>query len=234
MRHVCPTAVVKERSLFSSRNSSHDLEPRFLADLCKFDNRTLLVVSDDYNNYVEFARLHTVTFRAIIKELKEKFARFGIPNALKTDNGPQFASTEVSVFAKTWMFEHKTSSSTYAQSNGKVENAVQTVKRLIKKCKTSGDQNSKHFLTSAVHQCKTLLPVAVYLLQPSYPTDEDTTKLIGNKQRQKFYYNKHRKPLEPIVAGDTVQMKLPGQDTWTPGTCLGQEPCHPIEETADS
>ena len=164
----------------------------------------------------------------------KNFARFGIPNALKTDNGPQFASAEVSVFAKTWMFEHKTSSSTYAQSNGKAENAAQTVKWLFKKCKTSGDQNSKHFLTSAVHQCKTLLPVAVYLLQPSYPTDEDTTKLIGNKQRQKFYYNKHRKPLEPIVAGDTVQMKLPGQDTWTPGTCLGQEPCHPIEETADS
>ena len=39
--------------------------------LCKFDSRTLLVVSDDYHNYVEFARLHTVTFRAIIKELKE-------------------------------------------------------------------------------------------------------------------------------------------------------------------
>ena len=94
---------------------------------------------------------------------------------------------------------------------GKQKNAVQTVKRLFKKCKTSGDQNSKHFLTSAVHQCKTLLPVADYLLQPSYPTGEDTTnsKLIGNKQRQKFYYNKHRKPLEPIVTGDTVQMKLP-------------------------
>ena len=142
---------------------------------------------------------------------KKNFARFGIPNALKTDNGPQFASTKVSVFAKTWIFEHKTSSSTYAQSNGKAENAVQTVKRLFKKCKTSGDQNSKHFLTSAVHQWKTLLPVADYLLQPSYPTDEDTrnSKLIGNKQRQKFYYNKHRKPLEPIVTGDTVQMKLP-------------------------
>ena len=234
MRYVWPTAVVKERSLSSSRNSSLDLEPRFLADLCKFDNRTLLVVSNDYRNYVEFAHLHTVTFRAIIKELKENFVRFGFPNALKTDNGPQFASTEVTVFAKTWIFEHKTSSSSYAQSNGKAENAVQTVKRLFKKCKTSGDQNSKHFLTSAVHQCKKLLPVADYLLQPSYPTDEDTRKLIGNKQRQKFYYNKHRKPLEPIVTGDTVQMKLPGQDTWTPGTSLGQEPCHPTDESADS
>ena len=67
------------------------------------------------------------------------------------------------MFAKTWIFEHKTSSSTYVQSNGKAENAVQTVKRLFKKCKTSGDQNSKHFLISAVHQCKTLLPVADYL-----------------------------------------------------------------------
>ena len=108
------------------------------ADLCELDNRTLLVVSDYYSNYVEVARLNTLTSRAIIKSLKEIFARFGIPDTLITDNGPQFASAEFSVFAKTWMFDHKTSSPKYAQSNGKAENAVQTVKRLFKKCMTSG------------------------------------------------------------------------------------------------
>lgn len=100
--------------------------------------RTLLVISDYYRNYIEVARLQSVSSRAVTKELKAVFARFVIPDTLVTDSGPQFASAEFSVFAKTWMFDHKTSSPTYAQSNGKAENAVQTVKRLFKKCKSSG------------------------------------------------------------------------------------------------
>ena len=34
------------------------------------------------------------------------FARYGIPDIVVTDNGPQFTSAELSVFAKTWMFTH--------------------------------------------------------------------------------------------------------------------------------
>ena len=52
---------------------------------------------------------------------------------------------------------------------------------------------------------------------------EDRRKLVGVKQRQKYYYDKQSKPLEPIAVGETVQMRLSGQDTWTPGTCIAQE-----------
>lgn len=142
------------------------------------------------------------------------------------------------MFAKTWMSEHKTSSPRYAQSNGKAENAVQMVKRLFKKCKSSGGSEFQALLdwrntptagigTSPAQrlfgQCKTLLPIAGSLLQPSYPTEEDTRKLVGVKQRQKYLYDKQSKPLEPIAIGETVRMRLPGQDTWTPGTCIAQE-----------
>ena len=76
------------------------------ADLCEFDNTILLVVSDYYSNYIEVARLNNLTTRGVVKELKEIFARFGVPDGLVTDNGPQFSSAEFAVFAKTWMFEH--------------------------------------------------------------------------------------------------------------------------------
>ena len=78
------------------------------ADLCEIDNRTLLVISDYYSNFIEVARLKTVTSRNVIKEKKAVFARYGIPDVLVTDNGPQFASAEFSVFAKTRMFQHTT------------------------------------------------------------------------------------------------------------------------------
>ena len=68
-------------------------------------------------------------------------------------------------------------------------------------------------------RCKTLLPIAGSLLKPSFPTEEDTRKMLGTKQRQQFYYNKHAKPLEQIRVGDAVCMRLPGEKTWSPGTC---------------
>ena len=37
------------------------------ADLCKFANRTLLVISDYYRNYTEVARLNRTTSRSVIK-----------------------------------------------------------------------------------------------------------------------------------------------------------------------
>ena len=67
------------------------------ADLCECDNRILLVVSDYYGKFIEVARVNTITSRAVIKELKAIFARFGIPDTLITDNGPQFSSVEFSV-----------------------------------------------------------------------------------------------------------------------------------------
>ena len=208
------------------------------ADLCDQDSRTLLVMSDYYSNYIEVARLNTATSRNVIKDMKAVFARYGIPDVLVTDNGPQFSSAEFAVFAKTWMFKHTTSSPYHPQFNGKDENAVKTVKRLFTKCKESGQSEAlalvdwRNTPTEGIglspaqrligRRCKTLLPVAGTLLQPRYSTEQETRALIGNKQRQQHYYSKHAKPLHPIQPGETVRMKLPGQKTWTAGSCTGQ------------
>lgn len=96
------------------------------------------------------------------------------------------------------MFEHNTSSLAYPHSNGKAENAVQAVKNLLTKCKASKASEFQALLdwhntpmvgigTSPAqrlmdHCCKTLLQVAGPQLQPNFPTEEDTRKLIGTKQ----------------------------------------------------
>ena len=88
-------------------------------------------------NFIEVARLNTVTSRRVIREMKATFARYGITDIVVTDNGHQFPSAEFAVFAKTWMFTHKTSSPYHPQSNGKAENAVKTVKWLFTKYQES-------------------------------------------------------------------------------------------------
>ncbi len=121
------------------------------ADLCEFNGRTLLVIVDYYSNFIEVTQVTTTTTRSIIKAIKEVFARFGIPDILVTDNGPQFSSAEFGVFARMWNFDHVTSSPYHPQSNGKAENAVKTVKRLFKKCKHSGQSEFLAFIGLAQH-----------------------------------------------------------------------------------
>ena len=187
---------------------------------------------------IEVARLNTVTTRSVLRELLPMFAIFGLPDVLVSDNGPQFASAEFAMFVKQTGITPVTSSPNYAQSNGKADNAVKTLKLLFAKAKQSGESEymalldwrntpSEGMSTSPAQRlmgrrCKTLLPTAGTMLKPRYDTDADTRALAGRKRRQSFYYNQHARPLTPIDEGATVRMKLPGEKTWTPGTCTGQ------------
>ena len=78
----------------------------------------------------------TTSSLAIICALKSIFSRHGIPEVVRSDNGPQYASQEFANFAESYGFRHTTSSPYYAQSNGQAERMVQTVKRLLQR---SGD-----------------------------------------------------------------------------------------------
>ena len=206
------------------------------ADLCEFKSCTLLVVCDYYSNYIEVENLHKPTSSGVIKALKILFARYGVPDTLISDNGLQFASKEFNSFATTWGFTHTTSSPCYAQSNGKAENAVKTVKRLFKKCHESGQSEflalldwrntpsegigsspSQRFLG---RQCKTLLPMTVSRLHPAFLTDKKAQ--VQQCGRQKVYYNQHAKEMAPIQRGQTVQIRLPGKSTWSIGICKSQ------------
>ena len=81
--------------------------------------RTLLVVCDYFSGFIKVKRLQSTTSSGVSKALRVLFARYGIPNVLVTDNGPQFAATEFATFTNKWGFQHVTSSPRYPQSNGR-------------------------------------------------------------------------------------------------------------------
>ena len=73
-----------------------------------------------------------------ISVLKELFSKHGIPETIRSDNGPQLASDQFAEFAKEWNFDHTTSSPRNPRSNGQAKAAVKVTKGLLTHAKYSG------------------------------------------------------------------------------------------------
>ena len=66
---------------------------------------------------------------------------------------------------------------------------------------------------------RTLLPTSEKLLKPS--ADQVTTRknLEAQKRVQSMQFNRGTKNLPPLLVGDAVRMKLPGEQKWGLGVC---------------
>ena len=207
-------------------------------DICYMDDRILLVIVDYFSNFIEVCRLNTKTTVCIIRELQNVFARFGVPDQLMSDNEPQFCTEEFAKFTRKWNFDHITSSPRYPQSNGKVENAVKTIKKLFTKCKLGKENEfiallnwrntpSEGMNTSPAQRlmdrrCKTTMPCNRKLLQPRYSTRQDSEDINKRKQKQARYYNRGSRQRNSIKPGESIRMRLPGSKFWSPGVCLDE------------
>ena len=196
---------------------------RVAADLCEFEEKkTYLVTSDYFSNFFELDYLRSPSSASVIRKFKAHFARYGIPEQLVTDNGPQFASRDFLKLANEWDFEHLMSSPHHSQSNGNAESAVKEAKKLLRKCKSSG---SDAFLALLDHRntpptgvqispaqrlfsrrTRGLLPMTASLLaSQAIPGNElCRARLEQRKERQAYYYNRGASDLDPFQRGDTV------------------------------
>ena len=83
-------------------------------DLFILKKVTYLLVADYYSRYVEVVALPKSTSSStVIQALKTIYARHGVPDEVRSDNGPQYHSEEFAQFAKEWGFKHTTSSPRY-------------------------------------------------------------------------------------------------------------------------
>jgi hypothetical protein len=209
-------------------------------DLFEFDNRNYLVTVDYYSNFWEVDYLENTKSRTVIHKLKSQFARHGIPDSCMADNGPQISSQEFTQFSKDWGFEMTTSSPGYPQSNGKAEQAVKTVKRLMKRAKKSNSDpyfamlDFRNTPTQEIgsspaqrlmnRRTKTLLPTKASLLKPKIVDNDKTmTQLEKAKDRQASYYNIGARDLPPLQERDVVRV-IPrqGETNWRKATVTGQ------------
>ena len=235
----CPVCLAHRPAQAKEPLRSHEVPDRpwqrVATDLFELNGVTYVVLVDYYSGYVEVDRLPSSSTAQVLRALSVHFARYGIPEVLVSDNGPQYASAEFADFTQELDIDHRTSSPTFPQSNGRAENAVKTVKALWRKALASGQdpmwallmwRNAPNETTGVSpaqlmfgRQCRTFLPTARSNLSPRAPVDV-RQHLVSAKARQAQQFNRGAKPLRPLVEGETVRMRLPGRSTWSAGICL--------------
>ncbi|XP_049523015.1 uncharacterized protein K02A2.6-like [Dermacentor silvarum] len=98
-----------------------------------FQNTMLLVVVDAHSKWPEVFEMRSTTTESTIRCLTELFARFGFPETIVSDNGPQFASQEFKHFVQAIGARHVLTAPYHPSSNGLAERFIQTLKNAPRK-----------------------------------------------------------------------------------------------------
>ena len=98
----------------------------------------MIVVHDLHSKWSEVSCTSSVTSGTVIKTLQELFTRWGLPEAVTSDNGPQFTSFELTEFLSCQGIEHRVTSLYNPQSNGGVERFNRTMKEGIRASMAEG------------------------------------------------------------------------------------------------
>ena len=98
------------------------------SDLFEFNGAHYLLSVDYYSKWIEIAKLSNLNSNNVICHLKSQFAKYGIPDELIIDNGPQYSSLAFKEFSHNYGFVHTTSSPKYPQANGEADRAVQPLR----------------------------------------------------------------------------------------------------------
>ena len=106
---------------------------RVHVDFAEKDGQTFFILIDAHSKWIEAFHMTSTTSTKTIEVLRSCFARYGIPEQLVSDNGPQFSSHEFKLFMERNGIKHKLVPPYHPSSNGAAERSVQVVKNGLKK-----------------------------------------------------------------------------------------------------
>ena len=82
---------------------------------------SLLVLVDYFSRWVEVDVIKSTSSEAIIKCLDREFSRYGVPNTLRSDNGPNPVSAEMEEYLDEMGIKHRLTTPLWPRANGQVE-----------------------------------------------------------------------------------------------------------------
>ncbi|CAL1672014.1 unnamed protein product [Lasius platythorax] len=186
-------------------------------DLFQCKNNNYIIFVDYFSRYFEIAELRSTSATAVISVAKKIFARFGVPEVVRTDNGPQYRD-EFKRFAEKWQFELVTSSPYHSRSNGQVEAAVKIAKSILLK-KEKVEQGLLVYRATPLEtgyspaelmmgrKLRSNIPLSEEKLQPNWAWLKDHKEKLQEKRKKdkQAFDRRHRaRELNELKAGQRV------------------------------
>ena len=203
-------------------------------DLFQIKDKHYLVSVDYFSSFIEVEYLTTTTSLQVIRALKRQFARFGVPNVIISDNGPQFSSSEFHNFTEQWGITHTTSSPNHQRANGKAESAVKIMKHLMLKCERDGsdpylalleqrntprqDTNLSPNQMLLGRQTRTFLPT----FHGKNMKSHISRKRENRRRSVKKYYDKTAKSHPSLNVNQSVYFEVKNNARWILGKVVKQ------------
>ena len=192
------------------------------ADIAQYGNKTYLVHSDRYSNFLWIYHLKATSTKAVIDALWDTFYLMGFPDRLRTDNGPQFTSQEFIDKCDEFNIEQEWSDPHYPTSNGHAERMVGVAKALIKKSNNESNLKSMLQIYNSTPSSDTGISPAEMLMQRKLRTclptmtkskfvPQSKIRVAERRKFQKAIQTKHQydrtaKDLPPLSCGTMVRV----------------------------
>ena len=202
------------------------------ADIFHHLGKNYLVVVDRYSGFPFVERMHGIDGKAVCEKLQSIFIDWGIPQTIRTDDGPCFRST-FATFCKENGVCHETSSAYYPVSNGHAERYVGLMKGLLAKCDGNWDRFRQALLewrNASRTDCK-LSPAQLMLgrrqrtrLPAGTEAYGETPGAVGSdaegqrehaREREKQRLDRSARQLDALKEGDLVRIQDPQTGLWT-------------------
>ena len=104
----------------------------------------LLVVIDAYSRFPKVEIVHSTSASCIIPRLDRIFATHGIPQVVRSDNGPPFTSQEIKEYMNENGIEHRRITPLWPQANSEAESFMKPLTKAIHSAHAEGKTWRKH------------------------------------------------------------------------------------------
>ena len=208
-------------------------------DLFQYGDDQYLLTADYYTKFLLVDKLpKPATSETVVDILKKYCGMLGLPDVIRSDNGPHYSSQDFKKFEKEYHFKHVTSSPRYPRSNGFIERQVAIAKGVVKKAQQANEDVDLALLRLRTTPLSAKVPSpAVLLFQrrirdtlPSMirstdPMHEDVRAELQDRQaKEKALHDRSARQLPPLIPGQGAMYQNVQTGKWAPAMIRERAP----------